>query len=104
MKAKDPRKVELGKRLAKILREAKERKARQRQMEESKVESEASKLEKEKGEIINYLDYRHFIGVLGLVISIGGLYYSYKRDKRESERSSFGLSSKAASEQSEQRD
>ena len=31
VKAKDPRKVELGKRLAKISKEAKERKARQRE-------------------------------------------------------------------------
>ena len=34
-KVKDPRKVELGKRLAKISREAKERKARQREVKKN---------------------------------------------------------------------
>ena len=70
-KVKDPRKVELGKRLAK------ERKARQR----SKVES--SKVEKEQREITDYIDFRYFIGGVGLVATLGGLYYSNKKDKRE---------------------
>ena len=47
-KVKDPRKVELGKRLAKISREAKERKARGR-------------LKSEQREISDYIDFRYFI-------------------------------------------
>ena len=65
-KVKDPRKVELGKRLAKISREAKERKARQRKEAETEAVNQR--------EITDYIDFRYFIG---------GLYYSYKKDKRE---------------------
>ena len=84
VKVKDPRKVELGKRLAKISREAKERKARQR----SKVENKQSPKENRTRvrfakEITDYIDFRYFIGGVTLVATLGGLYYSYKRDKRE---------------------
>ena len=78
VKVKDPRKVELGKRLAKISREAKERKAKQH--EDSKIEKEVKSEEKE---ITDYIDFRYFIGGVTLVAALGGLYYSYKRDKRE---------------------
>ena len=74
-KVKDPRKVELGKRLAKISREAKERKARQR----SEAETEAVN----QREITDYIDFKYFIGGVGLVVALGGLYCSYKKDKRE---------------------
>ena len=73
-KVKDPRKVELGKRLAKISREAKERKARQRKEAETEAVNQR--------EITDYIDFKYFIGGVGLVVALGGLYYSYKRDKR----------------------
>ena len=72
-KVKDPRKVEAGKRLAKISREAKERKAKQKQL----IEAEAAKVE-----ITDYIDFRYFIGSVGLVAALFGL-YSYNRDKIE---------------------
>ena len=66
-KLKDSRKVELGKRLAKISRKAKERKARQQS------EAEAATVEKEvKSEITDYIDFRYFIGGVGLVAGLGG--------------------------------
>ena len=76
-KAKDPRKVELGKRLAKISREAKEREARQRSKSENK---QSYRLEKE---ITDLIDFRYLIGGVTIVTALGGLYYAYKRDKRE---------------------
>ena len=57
VKGKDPRKVELGKRLAKISREAKEKKAKQ--LEDSKIEKEVKNDQKE---ITDYIDFRYFIG------------------------------------------
>ena len=84
-KVKDPRKVELGKRLAKISREAKERKARERQLEAARVEKEVKSDHEvdNQREISDYIDFRYFIRGVGLVASLGGLYYSYKRDKRK---------------------
>ena len=65
-KLKDPRKVE-----------TKERKARQQS------KAEAVRVEKEvKSEITDHIDFRYFIGGVGLVAALGGS-YSYKRDKRE---------------------
>ena len=85
-KVKDPRKVELGKRLAKISREAKERKARQwSEAEAARVEKEAKsdhEMDNQR-EITDYIDFRYFIGGVGLVAALGGLYYSYKREIRE---------------------
>ena len=78
-KVKDARKVELGKRLAKISREAKERKARQKFEKEVKNDHEAAN----QKEITDYIDFRYFIGGVGLVAGLGGWYYSYKREKRE---------------------
>ena len=72
-KVKDPREAELGKRLAKISREAKERKARQ----QSKAEKEAVN----QREITDYIDFRYFIGGVKLVATIGGLYFHIKRQK-----------------------
>ena len=72
IKVKDPRKVELGK------REAKERKARQH------LEEENSKMEKE---MTDYMDFKYFVGFLTLVVAFGGLYFSYKRDKRDENKS-----------------
>ena len=51
VKVKDPRKVEMGKRLAKISKEAKERKARQRFEQEEK-----EKLSTQQKEITDYID------------------------------------------------
>ena len=70
-----PRKVKLGKRLAKISREAKERKARQRKEAETEAVNQR--------EITDYIDFKYFIGGVGLVVALGGLYCSYKKDKRE---------------------
>ena len=81
VKVKDSRKVELGKRLAKISREAKERKARQRSKAESaRVEKEVIN---EQREITDYIDFRYFFGGVGLVAALGGLYFDYKKEKRE---------------------
>ena len=70
-KVKDPRKVELGKRLARISKEAKERKARL---------GEAAKV---KNEILNYIDFRYVVGGVMLIAAVGGLYFAYKKDNRE---------------------
>ena len=72
-KIKDPRKVEAGKRLAVISREAKKRKARKR----------SAVVKSEQREISDYIDYRYFIGGVGVVAAVGGLYFAYKRDNRE---------------------
>ena len=79
VKEKDPRKVELGKRLAKISREAKERKAKQRSEVENHERTRFAK------EINDYVDLRYFVGGVMVVVALGGLYYAYKRDKRQSE-------------------
>ena len=77
-KVKDPRKVELGKRLGKISREAKERKARQQ------LEREHN----EKAEGINWnIDFGYVVGGAGLVTAVGSLYFAYKKDKRDSKQS-----------------
>ena len=92
VKAKDPRKVELGKRLAKISKEAKERKAKQReqsereQSEREQSERKQSELEqlgvREVGYKINdYVDLRYLVGGVTIVAALGGLYYVYKNDK-----------------------
>ena len=83
VKVKDPWKVELGKRLAKISREAKERKARQR--EDARKQSE---VKNEERELTDYVDFgpsalRYFIGGVTFVAALGGLYFAYKKDKRE---------------------
>ena len=52
-KTKDPRKVELGKRLAKISREAKERKRKLRESAEKK---------KQFSEYIEYIDFKYIVG------------------------------------------
>ena len=79
-KTKDPRKVELGKKLAKISKEAKERKAKQREVIECKRDhvSEISVAE----EINDYLDFRYIVGGVTIVAALGGLYYAYKNDVR----------------------
>ena len=71
-KVKDPRKVELGKRLAKISKEAKLRKKQRLQMEEEKNK-----------EILDYIDFRYVVGGVMLLVAVGGLYFVYKKDKRE---------------------
>ena len=63
-KVKDPRKVELAKRLAKISKEAKERKAR---------------LREEKKEILDYINFRYVVGGVTLIAMVGGLYFAYKK-------------------------
>ena len=70
VKIKDPKRVELGKRLAKISKEAKARKAKER---------------KEKEKLIAYLDTKHFIGVASLAATLIGLYFTFKQYKRREE-------------------
>ena len=82
VKTKDPRKVELGKRLAKISKEAKERKARQREANQEAVR-ELDQSERSVAEEINdYVDFRYIVGGVTIVAALGGLYYAYKSDKR----------------------
>ena len=71
VKIKDPKRVELGKRLAKISKEAKARKAKER---------------KEKEKLIAYLDTKHFIGVASLAATLIGLYFTFKQYKRREEK------------------
>ena len=71
IKVKDPRRVEAGKRLAKISKEAKERKA---SLREEKKEGKA---------ILDYIDFRYVVGGVTLLAAVGGLYFAYKKDKRE---------------------
>ena len=40
-------------------------------------------MKNEQREIIDYIDFRYFVGGVGLVAALGGLFYSYKRDKGE---------------------
>ena len=54
--------------MAKISREA-----RERQLEAARVEREIS----------DYIDFRYVIGGVGLVATLCGLYYLYKREIRE---------------------
>ena len=63
-------KVELGKRLAKISKEAKERKARLR------------KSDKVKKEILDYIDFKYVVGGVMLIAAVGGLYFAYKEEKK----------------------
>ena len=82
-KTKDPRKVELGKKLAKISKEAKERKARQRKAQCEAVERELDRDEHSfTKEINDYVDFRFIVGGVTIVAALGGLYYAYKSDKR----------------------
>ena len=93
VKTKDPRKVELGKKLAKISKEAKERKAKQHEaLHEADREAghEAQREEqhddKKLVEKINeYTDLR-YVGGVTIVATVGGLYYAYKNDYRIEKR------------------
>ena len=85
-RTKDPRKVELGKRLAKISKEAKERKARQREANQEAVR-ELDQSERSVAEEINdYVDFRYIVGGVAIVAALGGLYYAYKNDTRLARR------------------
>ena len=99
--SKDPRKVELGKKLAKISKEAKERKARQREANQEAVR-ELDQSERSVAEEINdYVDFRYIVGGVTIVAALGGLYYAYKSDKRL-ERSESERSKRSESKLSEQ--
>ena len=90
-RTKDPRKVELGKRLAKISKEAKERKAKHREAAREAAEREVSNAS-EVQEINNYLDFRYLVGGVTIVAALGGLYYAYKNDTRLAKRERFDQS------------
>ena len=70
-KTKDPRKVELGKRLAKISREAKERKRKLRESTEKKQQ------------FSEYIDFKYTVGGITILGGLIGIYFAFKRDKRE---------------------
>ena len=74
VKVKDPRRVAQGKRLAAISREAKARKAREREMSIRKEEVE--KCEKE-----NYFPSYTVFPVIAGVLVVGGGYFFYQRKK-----------------------
>ena len=74
VKVKDPRRVAQGKRLAQISREAKARKARER--EASIRREEVGKCERSEKENYSYA----VLPVIG-VLAIGGGYYLYQRKK-----------------------
>ena len=66
-KPKDPRKVELGKRLAKKLRLQQE----------------------EKKEILEYIDFKYVVGGVTVLGGLAGLYFTYKKNKREIKEEKF---------------
>ena len=72
VKIKDPKRVELGKRLAKISKEAKARK---------KLERESAKNQK-----IEMIDFKYVVGGVAVLAGIFGIYVSYKKDKRETKQ------------------
>ena len=75
VKVKDPRRVAQGKRLAAISREAKARKAREREMSIRK--EEADRCERSEKESYFYTVFPVIAGVL----VVGGGYYFYQRKK-----------------------
>ena len=85
-KTKDPRKVELGKRLAKISKEAKERKAKHREayrkQSEAELDSNDQSLSEEINDYVDFIPFRYLVGGVTIVAALGGLYYAYKNDVR----------------------
>ena len=89
-RTKDPRKVELGKKLAKISKEAKERKARQQSQrieEETRratesIERKVDRDDRSLADFSSYVDFRYIVGGVTIVAALGGLFYAYKNDKR----------------------
>ena len=78
-KIKYPRRVEAGKKLAAISREAKERKAAAvKNYHEVAYQREISD---ELVRFAHYIDFTYFIAGVGFVASIGGLYFAYQQDK-----------------------
>ena len=67
-KIKDPKRVELGKRLAKISKEVKARKKLERESAKSKIEM---------------IDFKYVVGGVAILGGIFGIYFAYKKDKRE---------------------
>ena len=102
-KAKNPKRVELGKKLAKISKEAKERKARHHEAQcEAELERKVDRDDRSLAEEINdYVDFRYIVGGVTIVAALGGLYYAYKSDKRL-ERSESERSKRSESKLSEQ--
>ena len=110
VKAKDPRKVELGKKLAKI---SKERKARHHEAlrEKSEADRDNQSLAEEINRIVDlsgyvdFIPFRYIVGGVTIVAVLGGLYYAYRQDKRlehsESERSNRERFEWSESEQNE---
>ena len=83
-KVKDPRKVELGKKLAKISKEAKERKAKMWSESDREAGNEKTRFAKEINRIADlsgYVDFRYLVDGVTIVAALGGLYYAYKNDK-----------------------
>ena len=68
----------MGKRLAKISKEAKERK-REAQRE---ANQEFDQSERSLADLSGYVDFRYIVGGVTIVAALGGLYYAYKGDKR----------------------
>ena len=75
VKVKDPRRVAQGKRLAAISREAKARKAREREMSIRK--EEADRCERSEKEHYSYA----ILPVIAGILVVGGGYYFYQRKK-----------------------
>ena len=74
VKVKDPRRVAQGKRLAVISREAKARKARER---EASIRREVDRCEKE-----NYFSSYTLLPVIGILV-VGGGYYFFQQRKKD---------------------
>ena len=60
--------VELGKKLGKISKQAKERKRLERESAKSKI---------------NYFEFKYVVGGVTILGGIFGIYFAYKKDKRE---------------------
>ena len=67
-KAKDPKRVEMGKKLAELSKAARERKAKQKRDAEAAADSVVS--------VPTEINYGYLIGTVALLATIGSLYYA----------------------------
>ena len=67
VKIKDPKRVQLGKKLGKISKQAKQRKKLERESAKSKLEM---------------IDFKYVVGGVAILGGIFGIYFAYKKDKR----------------------
>ena len=74
-KAKDPKRVEMGKKLAELSKAARERKAKQKRDAEADAEAAADSVVSVPTEAVA-INYGYLIGTVALLATIGSLYYA----------------------------